>query len=253
MEWEKETALAEQATVAAGRKLRNVSRDDIIDAGGRDVKHRADLVSEEIIIETLQKGSSYPVLTEERGELGMVDSDSPVWIIDPLDGTVNYSRRICLCCVSVALWHGDNPVLGVINDFNHREIFSGVVGEKAMCNGNPISVSNAGTPQDAILATGFPVNRDFSSKAIMDFLSRVQEFKKIRLLGSAALSLAYTACGRIDAYTEEDIMLWDVAAGIAIVEAAGGFVSFKKSKEKQRLTEVWAGKVFRDKIKGGPV
>ena len=248
MKWEKETALAEKAAMAAGRSLRQICRDDIIDTSGRDVKHRADIISEQIIIETLLEGSSYPVLTEESGELGLVNNDSLMWIIDPLDGTVNYSRRICLCCVSIALWRGSEPILGVINDFNHGEIFSGIVGGGALCNGNPIFASNIKKPGDSILATGFPVNRDFSAKAIKDFLSRVREFKKIRLLGSAALSLAYTACGRVDAYVEEDIMLWDVAAGIAIVKAAGGFVSLQTNKVTHQLTVVKAGEVFRERI-----
>lgn len=85
----------------------------------------------------------------------------------------------------------------------------------------------------AILAKGFPVNRDFKSASLQNFLNSVQEFKKIRLLGSAALSLAYVACGRVDAYTEEDIMLWDVAAGIALVMAAGGWAEIKNLRSNK--------------------
>ena len=140
----------------------------------------------------------------------------------------------------------DTPVLGVVNDFNHGECFTGIAGLGAWLNGRSIAPTTTTLPNKAVLATGFPVNRDFESESISEFIGRIVRFKKIRLLGSAALSLAYTACGRIDAYTEEDIMLWDVAAGIAIMAAAGGFVSHSESNKKTWARTVYAGEVFRN-------
>jgi myo-inositol-1(or 4)-monophosphatase len=244
MEWQDELELAKQAAIAAGKRLQEVGRSEILDDAGRDVKHRGDMEAESIILETLGKASEYAFLAEESGEHAEISGDSPVWIIDPLDGTLNYSRGIGLSCVSIALWQGNKPILGVVNDFNRGELFSGIVGQGAWCNDQPISVSDVESPQKAVLATGFPVNRDFSSKAIRDFLNQVQQFKKIRLFGSAALSLAYVACGRVDAYSEEDIMFWDVAAGIALVRAAGGYVLVENSGRKRWAKKVRAGKVF---------
>ena len=245
MKWHNDFELAKQTARTAAGTLQAVNRNDILNLAGRDIKHRADLETEKIIFNILGKNSEYPLLTEESGQHGNVHTDSPVWIIDPLDGTLNYTRGIGFCCVSIALWQRDKPILGVVFDFNREELFSGLVGQGAWCNEKPIVVSNIECPAKAVLTTGFPVNRDFSSGAIKDFLVQVQQFKKIRLLGSAALSLAYVACGRVDAYTEEDIMLWYVAAGIALVKAAGGFVLVNDSKHKQWAKNVWAGKVFR--------
>jgi len=202
MQWQTELELAKHAATAAGQRLQEIRRDAVLDTSGRDVKHQADLESEAKILEILTEASPYPVLAEESGEQGVTHEDSPVWIIDPLDGTLNYSRGVALCCVSIALWQRNEPILGVVNDFNHVELFCGIVGEGAWCNNKGVWVSHVESPQKAVLATGFPVNRDFSSSAIKEFLQQVQQFKKIRLFGSAALSLAYVACGRVDAYTE---------------------------------------------------
>lgn len=250
MEWANEIKLAKKAAIKAGDKLKTLSRSNILDASGRDVKHQSDIESEKIILDILEHESDYPVLAEESGEHGTTHEKSPIWVVDPLDGTLNYSQGIRLCCVSIALWQGDNPVLGVVNDFNSKELFLGVVDYGAWCNDVPISVSNKTNPQKAVLSTGFPVNRDFASKAINNFLKQIKQFKKIRLFGSAALSLAYVACGRVDAYTEEDIMFWDVAAGIALVKAAGGFVSYQNSEKKTWARNVWGGRVFMKINKG---
>ena len=240
MKWQKELDLAKTAAKTAGGLLKDLQSKParIINAEGRDLKLREDRESEKAIIQVLRTSSSYMILAEESGEHGPLNSDTAMWIVDPLDGTVNFSRGMSLSCVSIALWYENQPVLGVIYDFNHDELFSGIVGVGAWCNDKTISVSDVREKSKAILTTGFPVNRDFESAAIRTFLNNIQEFKKIRLLGSAALSLAYVACGRVDAYTEEDIMLWDVAAGIALVQSAGGCSEIKIS-----IRNKWAGYV----------
>ena len=244
MTWKREFELARKAVRAAGRILQGIERNELLDSTGRDVKHQGDLEAEKVILEVLEKASVYPILAEESGERGKIDDEIPVWIIDPLDGTLNYSRGINLCCVSIALWQGNRPILGAIYDFNGNELFEGIVEQDAWCNGRPISVSTIKSPQKAVLTTGFPINRDFSKDSIKNFISQISQFKKIRLLGTAALSLAYVAAGRVDAYAEEDIMFWDVAAGIAIVKAAGGFVEFRDSRRKRWAKNVLAGSVF---------
>ncbi len=189
----------------------------------RDVKLEADRLAEERILEVLCGASPFAVLAEEGGERPGSDPDSRLrWIVDPLDGSLNFLKGIPLCCVSVGLWRDNEPLLGVIHDFNRAEIFTGIVGEGAHLNGNEIRVSEVSEPSQAILCTGFPAATDFATDALGRFVDKVQAYKKVRLLGSAALSLAYVAAGRVDAYRERDIKIWDVAAGLALVKAAGG-------------------------------
>lgn len=190
---------------------------------GHDLKLQADKASERIIVKYLQKYSAFPILSEECGLIGSAEEDI-CWIVDPLDGTVNYSRMIPFSCVSIGLWEGGKAVLGVVYDFNRKELFSGAAGQCAWLNGRKIKVSGVRKKQGAILATGFPVKADLSAKGIEGFTRRTRAYKKIRFIGSAALSLAYVAAGKFDAYAENDIMFWDVAGGIALVQAAGGKV-----------------------------
>ena len=129
-----------------------------------------------------------------------------------------------------------HSVLGVVYDFNRNEMFSGLIGQGAWLNGKPIKVSNTKKKSRAILCTGFPVSSDFSSKTLLRFVENIMEYKKIRLLGSAALSLAYVACGRADVYVENGIKLWDVAGGIALVEAAGGQAQYAALDKENILT-----------------
>lgn len=241
MNWEEELELARGISKMVGDHLREwrKSPPQILDVGGRDIKIRTDHEAERLDLQVLSKSSSYPVLTEESGEHSVSNTDSPVWIVDPLDGTLNYTRGLPLFCISSALWQGQQPILGVVYDVQHDELFTGVVGEGAWCNEKAIRVSDTNRADQAILATGFPVNRDFSSMALQRFIKQEQEFKKVRLLGSVALSLAYLASGRVDAYAEEDIMLWDVASMIGLVIAAGGWVSVKSSDQHK-----WARNVI---------
>jgi myo-inositol-1(or 4)-monophosphatase len=244
MKWQTELDLAVATARQAGEKLRQIARGAVTSDQGRDVKHLADVESEKAIIESLRAGSPHPLLTEESGAHGRISNDAPAWIVDPLDGTLNYSRDIPLCAVSIALWRGAEPLLGVVYDFNRDELFSGAAGLGAWLNDTPISPSGVAETERAVLATGFPVNRDFSADSVGEFVRRIIGFKKVRLFGSAALSLAYAASGRVDAYCEEGIMLWDVAAGIAIVAAAGGAARVEPSSRKEWARDVWVGEVF---------
>jgi len=200
---------------------------------GRDIKVKGDKYSESVIIDYLQKHSPFPMLSEEKGRIGDVSSDGYMWIVDPLDGSLNFSRGIPFNCISIALWQNNRPVLGVINDFNRQEMFSGIADEGAWLNDKRIKPSVVDICDQAVLCTGFPVGTDFSTQGIKEFVEDIKRYKKIRLLGSAALSLAYVAAGRSDVYYERDIMLWDVAAGIAIVSGAGGKTDFKRTKREK--------------------
>jgi len=137
---------------------------------------------------------------------------------------MNFSRTLPFCAVSIALGTVNTPMLGVVYDFNRDDLFSGVVGAGAWRNGAPMQVSRITETSRAVLTAGFPVNFVYEDGPLMQFAQMARRFRKLRMFGSAALSLAYVAAGLADAYAEDDIMLWDVAAGLALVEAAGGHV-----------------------------
>jgi myo-inositol-1(or 4)-monophosphatase len=236
--------VAESAARSAGTLLRSMMgfEQKVLSAQGRDIKLQADQDAEAVIIETLRRSALYPVLAEESGlRFAPEGRDSvagdlpagPVWIVDPLDGTFNYDRGLPLCCVSIALWEDGVPVLGVIYDFNHDEMFSGVVGHGAWLqtggSRQEMHVSNVTELKHASLATGLPIARDFGDESLKRFIAQIQQFKKQRMIGTAALAMAYAACGRVDAYFEEGGRLWDIAAGVALIRAAGGVVNFRAS------------------------
>ena len=227
MKWETELALAKHAAQRAGDLLKKAFTQPktVLSEIGKDIKLQADQDAEAIIIEILSQ-SKYPLLAEESGTHGDHTSSDPIWVIDPLDGTMNFHRSIPLCCVSIGLMQGTTPLLGVIYDFNHDTWYTGIVGEGAWLNDAPMHVSTITQIDKAILATGFPAQGDYSAEALNQRIVQFQDFKKVRCLGSAAMSLALVSDGTIEAYSENAIMLWDIAAGVALVKAAGGHVDF---------------------------
>ncbi len=215
--------LAQSAAHGAGLLLRDSFSEDagIADDSGKDIKTEADNAAETLILDAISS-TGLPVLTEESGAHNLDSLNGPCWIIDPLDGTFNFTRGFPMCCVSIALWENGQPHIGVVFDFGTGCLFSGVVGQGAMLNGKPVTVAGTSDIGKAVLATGFPSARDYGDEALAASIRKIQQFKKIRMIGSAATSLAQVAAGRFDAYFEEDIWLWDVAAGLALVKAAGG-------------------------------
>jgi myo-inositol-1(or 4)-monophosphatase len=218
--------VAIMAAKAAGNFLLKNKSIKILSNLDNDTKLDVDKKSEKIIIKKLLK--YYPVLGEESGITGIFTKQTPYWIVDPLDGTVNYSRNIPINCISIALWDKEKPILGVVYDFTKNELFSGIVGYGAKLNGKKIEVSKIKQISKSIIFTGFPIEFSFKNKNIKNFIKIVQDYKKVRLIGSAALSLAYVASGRAEIYKEKNIRIWDVAAGLALVKAAGGFYIYEK-------------------------
>lgn len=159
-------------------------------------------------------------------ESGGTRGDGRVWIVDPLDGTVNFIHGIPHFAVSVALWDGPNPLVAVVHDPCRDEVFSAERGRGAWLDDRPISVSSVADVAKAIVVTGFPYDRQERAGAYSEVVGRVMaEVMGIRRLGSAALDLAWVACGRFDGYWEPSLGPWDAAAGILLVEEAGGSVS----------------------------
>lgn len=184
---------------------------------GRDIKMPEDEASERLIRAFLTEQSGLPVLGEEQGWSGESEGADLHWAIDPLDGSYNYFKGIPIYAVSVALCRGRTPLLGAIRDPERDETFSGGPGLGLFCNDAPVAAAKAGRD---VLATGFPVRADIEH-TVSRIVASTVSFKKIRMLGSAALSLAWVAAGRLDGYEEDGIMWWDVAAGVALGAAAG--------------------------------
>lgn len=240
MNYEKELALALKASNLAGDFLKARQGIKVDDLTGKDIKLSSDKESEAIILDCLQ-ASGIPVLSEECGFKG--EKGEYCWIVDPIDGTQNYFRGMDeLVCVSIALWKDGKPVLGVVNRFDVGEVFHGVVGQGAYLNNEPMSPSGIAETSQAIMASGFPVKRDYSTEALTPFIKQVQSFKKVRMFGTAALMCTFVAAGRVDAYFEDEIMLWDIAAAVAIVQAAGGATEVELLNDNKCICRCFATK-----------
>ena len=210
----------------------------ILSNEGRDVKLKADLESEKLIKEYLLSNSDFPILAEESG--ANQDLGNSFWVVDPLDGTSNYSRDFPMCCISIALIYEKDISLGVINDFNRCSLYEGSIDSKAKLNGQDISVSSINNKSKATLATGLPAKGNFNKESMNELSNEFVNWKKIRMIGSAAMSCAYVASGQFDQYQEKGIFLWDIAAGLSIIKAAGGNFTFKPYPEDQFKVDVIA-------------
>jgi myo-inositol-1(or 4)-monophosphatase len=188
----------------------------------REIKAIADTVMEQEILAGLA-GAKLSILSEESGYIASPQTTPRWFIVDPLDGSFNFVKGLGPSAISVALWEYDRPVFGVIYSLAERQLAWGgrVIG--AFIDGRRISVSETSDPSLASICTGFPVRLDMHSDlAMRGFWRMVKPYAKVRMLGSAAASLVQVARGAADLYAESSIMLWDVAAGVAIVEGAGG-------------------------------
>jgi myo-inositol-1(or 4)-monophosphatase len=212
----------------------------------RELKADADVIIENILIEKLSL-SGLSIVSEENG-LTKSKIDSKLrFIVDPIDGTVNFIRGISNCSISVALFKGNMPVFGVIGSYPDGVIAWGGKDIGAFIGETPIKVSSIKNPKKGVLCTGFPSRFEFESKESLDQINLMQTFNKVRMLGSASQSLLKVAQGSVEAYTESRIMIWDVAAGIAIVEGAGGEFRINYKKDYDKPLDVVASNNLIDK------
>ena len=200
----------------------------------REVKATADRVLDEEILRRLAP-TGLPILSEESGKLAGTTNAGLQWVVDPLDGTVNFVQGLAPCAVSIALYHEDSPIFGVIGEYPTLRLAWGGPSIGAYVEGRPVRVSTTNEKNKAILCTGFPARFDFDGEAAMHFMNRVSAYSKVRMLGAASLSLLQVAKGSADAYAEQDIMLWDVAAGLALVEGAGGRIRISPGRYRHSL------------------
>jgi myo-inositol-1(or 4)-monophosphatase len=214
--------IAKSAALLAGDYLKEQQSKNlkILLNKARDLKLQIDIDAEEIIKEQITQKSSFSILAEESGMSGELDEF--FWVVDPLDGTSNFLRNIPISCVSISLMQGLTPALGVIFDFNNSDLYCAHKESKAYVNDRKISVSTLNLKKESTLVTGIPAKDNYSDEEFKNMISDFQSWKKIRMIGSAAMASVYVASGKAEAYKENGIFLWDIAAGAAIVEAAGG-------------------------------
>ena len=185
-----------------------------------EVDEQAERVIREILLGAFP---SYGMLAEEGGRLS--GEEDARWIVDPLDGTTNYAHGLPIFAVSIALERAEEVVLGVVHDPIREETYVAELGRGAALNGEPIKVSDTDELIQALIATGFPYDREKMPEALELFGRFVALTRGVRRLGSTALDLCYVAFGRLDGYYERGIWPWDIAAGSLILEEAGGKVT----------------------------
>lgn len=211
-----------------------------------DIKLELDVRSQELITTMiLTKFPDHAILGEEGGDVG--GNGDIEWIVDPIDGTVNFFFGIPHFCVSIAARKRESKELlaGVILDPMQNEVWTVSENDPPMLNGKPISVSSRGTMAEAVVTVGFSKSKEALDLGFDRYKRISYEVRKTRMLGSAALAMAYIASGRLDAYVEEQISLWDIAAGLMLVEKAGGKAIIRPSTTKPGTMFIcaWNGKV----------
>jgi myo-inositol-1(or 4)-monophosphatase len=227
MMWKKEMNVARQAALEAGKILTGMFGhiNQVMKKGEIDLVTEADLRAEKVILEIIRH--HFPrdsILTEEAGEYR--DLPERVWLIDPLDGTTNFAHAFPFYAISIALEVEKEAVLGVVLNPTLDEYFEAIRGEGAFLNNKPIRVSQTSEINESLLATGFPYDIHQNPDRVMDlFRKMVVRAQGVRRPGSAAIDLCYVAAGRFDGFWEAGLKPWDTAAGIVLVNEAGGRLS----------------------------
>jgi len=219
----------EMARDAGAILVDRLGRAQVSNKGDIDLVTEADLASEQLIIERIK--SHYPrhaILAEESGDtaaLAAAGASEWKWIVDPLDGTTNYAHGYPCFCVSIALERAGKIEVAVIYDPSRDEMFAAERGQGALLNERRLRVSDVDDLNRAMLCTGFPYNVRERPNFARHFAKFTMEAQAVRRDGSAALDLAYLASGRFDGFWEEGLNAWDVAAGVLLIEEAGGRVT----------------------------
>lgn len=218
--------VAVQAAREAGDILQSwSSRFTVSEKGPADLVTEADIASQKAIVQRVTDAFPEHALLGEEGLSRSGGGSAYRWVIDPLDGTSNYVHGFPYYCVSIGIERDGKPVVGVIFDPNRNELFTAVEGRGAALNDVVIRPSRAAALSDAFLVASLPRRAAADDPAVRRFLRAMPVSESVQRTGSAALNLAYVACGRVDAFWSSSLKPWDMAAGAVIVREAGGNVT----------------------------
>lgn len=253
----KETNKALKAAVVAARAAGKLMRDNlraakvVNEAKRHDIKLELDVRCQGVIERLLKKALPQAALLGEEGTAG--DPEAALrWVVDPIDGTVNFAYGIPHACTSIALQErvdgakddegndGYRTIVGVVYDPFTDELWTATAGGKARLNGRVVRVSDRTKLSEAIYSVGFSKSSRRLSEMLGGFNYIVHRVRKIRIMGAAALSMAYIASGRMDVYVEKGLRLWDIAAGALLIQCAGGFY-YQRSLGKDHFYEMVTG------------
>lgn len=218
------TPMQDIAREAGGLLMSFFGKVSIEYKGEVDLVTKADRASEKMIVERIRKQWPDHDLIGEEGSRRETGSDFR-WYVDPLDGTTNFAHGYPVFCVSMALEYKGERITGVVFDPNRNEMFAAEKGSGAQLNGQAAHVSSTPRLKESLVATGFPSHKRHKNPNINFYHQITLRSHGVRRAGSAALDLCYTACGRFDAYWEFNLNSWDTAAGVLLVEEAGGKVT----------------------------
>jgi myo-inositol-1(or 4)-monophosphatase len=220
-----------------------------------DIKLELDVRCQKLIEKQLH--SAFPEISflGEEGDSGAADSEYR-WVVDPIDGTVNFAYGIPHACVSIALQHRrqkartvtHETLVGVIYDPFQDELWTAIRGQAAKLNGRKIHVSNRRKLGDCVVTVGFAKDLESFEKSLPNFIFLARRVRKIRIMGAAALGLTYVATGRLDAYLERGVSIWDVAAGGLIIECAGGKFWTEPAGDGKKLRMIASNGVVHSKL-----
>ena len=217
-------ALARQCGDLMLRRSGDLQTGEIHFKDRRNLVTEVDLACEALLVEGLRDLLPEANFQTEEGLVPGTDRGLR-WVVDPLDGTTNFVHRLPIVSVSIALVADQRVDLGVVYAPFQDEMFAAIRGSGAFCNGHRLNVSRPAGLEDALLATGFPFQRFDRIQAYMEVLQTLmRQCRGLRRMGSAAIDLAYVAAGRFDGYFEYNLQPWDVAAGLLLVQEAGGQV-----------------------------
>jgi myo-inositol-1(or 4)-monophosphatase len=232
---------AERAARAAGKLLhKNFAHPlRVNSAEAHDIKLQIDVETQDLITRSLLREFPEHAIYGEEGVVGDQLSEHQ-WVVDPLDGTVNYFYGIPHFCVSIALRFKSEVIVGVIYDPMRDEMWSGQKGEKPTLNDQHFRVSERADLAEAVISVGLSKTGQTIDSNFPLLRQMLHRARKCRLLGSAALDMAYVACGRLDAYIEQGISLWDIAAGWILIETAGGSVDLRPRSDMKNTYSIIA-------------
>ena len=227
---------AKRTSLTAGKKLKAsfFETQDLLVNSGRDIKLAIDKEIEEDIKAELQ-GFGFGFLGEETG-LKPDNASEFFWVVDPLDGTSNYYRNIPICANSIALMDSQfNVQVAVINNFLENKLYFASSGNGSFCNDKILRVSDTPSKSLSTLMTGIPAKTTYLDSEFQDMIQLFQEWKKVRMIGSAAIAGVWVAEGIADCYKENGIFIWDIAATMLLVQEAGGKINISELNDEMRV------------------